>query len=208
VTGIALQSWERNGWKGSLPVVYWFWRDRKGLIGSPVSLVSNWILAYGAATWCWSAVQGPSWGLEQALRGPFAPVLLWSTLFLNIWRTGVRMWCVSRIYGWAFASLVPDPSALWSNCINALATCSAVKRFLKAKIRHEPLVWLKTEHAYPNRGCPAGGKAPLGRHSGRQRVSGTSPDGSGPGAASVLECRWASFWCAKGCFRRAIFTKP
>jgi hypothetical protein len=35
--------------------------------------------------------------------------------------------------------------------VNTLATISALFRFARARLRHEPLVWLKTEHAYPNR---------------------------------------------------------
>ncbi len=31
VTGIGLQSWARDGWRGSWLCRYWFWRDRKGL---------------------------------------------------------------------------------------------------------------------------------------------------------------------------------
>ena len=39
VTGIALQTWQRHGWRGSAAEVYWFWRDRKGLLGNPLSFV-------------------------------------------------------------------------------------------------------------------------------------------------------------------------
>jgi len=41
VTGIALQGWERHGWRGGFASVYWFWRDRKGLLGNPLSLLGN-----------------------------------------------------------------------------------------------------------------------------------------------------------------------
>ncbi len=41
VTGIALQCWERSGWRGSWRNRYWFWRDRKGLLANPLSLLTN-----------------------------------------------------------------------------------------------------------------------------------------------------------------------
>ena len=34
ITGIALQTWDRHGWRGGYVVKYWLWRDRKGLIGA------------------------------------------------------------------------------------------------------------------------------------------------------------------------------
>ena len=50
VTGIAFQAWERHGWAGGWRQIYWLWRDRKSLIGYPVSLVSNLLFAYGGGT--------------------------------------------------------------------------------------------------------------------------------------------------------------
>src|SRR4029077_12324946 len=37
IMGIGLQTWERYGWRGSPAQIYWFWRDRKGLLGNPLS---------------------------------------------------------------------------------------------------------------------------------------------------------------------------
>ncbi len=47
VTGIALQGWERHGWTGGWREKYWWWRDRKGLLGNPVSTLTNGIFFYG-----------------------------------------------------------------------------------------------------------------------------------------------------------------
>ena len=75
--GIALQSWERHGWRGSLPQVYWFWRDRKGLLGNPLSLLANFLFAYGVFTWLYARLAGLPWGLaKQTLH----PKLLLATL--------------------------------------------------------------------------------------------------------------------------------
>ena len=47
VTGISLQCWERRGWAGSLRTRYWFWRDRKGLLANPLSLLTNFLFLAG-----------------------------------------------------------------------------------------------------------------------------------------------------------------
>ena len=51
ILGIGLQCWERNGWRGTWSEKYWFWRDRKGLLGNPLSLLSNLVFLYGLLTW-------------------------------------------------------------------------------------------------------------------------------------------------------------
>ena len=158
IMGIALQSWERHGWRGTLPQVYWFWRDRKGLIGNPVSLITNFLFSYGLATWIFSHLAGLPWGLaKQALH----PALLASTLLIQIIQTSVRMGCVTRLYGFWSALGVPFRT-LCSNWINSIATFKAVSGYLRARVRHEPLVWLKTEHAYPSRSALVEHKRKLG----------------------------------------------
>jgi len=62
----------------------------------------------------------------------------------------IRAACSARIYGWRFATGVPV-RAIWGNWINCLATVMAYYRYFSAVARGLPLVWLKTEQAYPNR---------------------------------------------------------
>ena len=148
VTGIALQSWERHNWKETAGQLYWFWRDRKGLLGSLLSPVANLIFLYGVFTWMWCAARGLKWGMGEATRS-----MLWiytSMLALQIFHTGVRVGCVTRIYGWQFATGVPL-RMVWGNWINFFATSGALWRYFGARIVGRPLVWLKTEHAYPSR---------------------------------------------------------
>ena len=44
VAGIALQGWQHHGWRVSARQRYWFWRDRKGLIGNLLSPATNLIM--------------------------------------------------------------------------------------------------------------------------------------------------------------------
>lgn len=158
VTGIALQGWERFGWKGTLPEIYFLWRDRKGLLGNPLSVVVNFIFAYGLLTWLVSLAEGTPWGLGQALGQPW---LFAATLGLQIWRMTVRCVLVAKVYGWRFASGAPL-RILWANAVNAAATAGAVADYAWARLRGRPLVWAKTEHRYPQRAVPVEKRPRLG----------------------------------------------
>lgn len=158
ILGIGLQCWERNGWRGTVPELYWFWRDRKGLLGNPVSLLSNAIFGYGAITWVVAHCLGTPWGLAKfSLR----PGLLAITLCMQIVQLSVRMTCCARLYGIRFALAVPL-RAVCGNWINAVASWKAVRQYARARLKHEPLVWVKTEHAYPSRSALVEHKRKLG----------------------------------------------
>jgi adsorption protein B len=158
IMGIALQSWERHGWRGDFPQMYWFWRDRKGLLGNPVSLFTNFLFAYGVATWIFAKLTGVPWGLA---RWTLHPALLGATFVIQIIQTSVRMGCVTRLYGPLFALGVPIRTVC-SNWINTVATIQAIWRYSRSRFRHEPLIWLKTEHAYPSRNALMEHKRKLG----------------------------------------------
>jgi adsorption protein B len=141
VTGIVLQTWERHGWQGSAVQKYWLWRDRKGLIGNPISLLTNVVFLYGTARW-WCGV-------------PLAetPMVQVGGLF-GLYRLVFRMLCVGRVYGPALA-LTAFLRLLVGNCINSAASFLALHQFLTAKWKDVPLVWLKTDHAYPSQAALA-----------------------------------------------------
>jgi adsorption protein B len=148
VSGIALQSWERNGWHGPWLTKYWFWRDRKGLLTNPIGVLTNVLFVAGLLSWAWSQSVGEPWPLR--VESPWVVQLCAATMALQCFRLLVRMECVRRIFGWRFAAFVPLRS-FHGNLINALATAQAVWRYAGARVRREPLAWLKTDHAYPGR---------------------------------------------------------
>lgn len=150
MTGIALQTWERHGWRGSLGDVYWLWRDRKGLVGNPLSFLTNIVFVYSLATFWW-----------MPATHRLGPRLAAVTLGLLAYRTVVRMACVGRLYGFVFALAVPIRSVC-ANFINAMASFRATYQFARAKIRQEPLRWLKTDHGYPSRAALVSHKRRLG----------------------------------------------
>ncbi len=150
ITGIALQSWQRHGWRDTADQLYWFWRDRKGLVGNLAAPLSNVLFLYGALTWIWAAHTRTAWGLAQVAQSRLLRFVFFGTLGLQVFHMVIRAVCSARIYGWRFAAGVPL-RAVWGNWINCLATVMAYYRYFSAVARGRPLVWLKTEHAYPNR---------------------------------------------------------
>jgi len=160
VMGIVLQSWERRGWRAPGPQLYWLWRDRKGVVGNLLTPVLNLIFLYGLVTWVESHVTGRPWLF--AVHHPVAGWLFSATLALSGFQMGVRALCSRRIYGWRFAMGVPV-RALLGNWLNCAATVRALRLYCVAKVRGRPLVWIKTEHAYPNPAALIVETRPLGQ---------------------------------------------
>ena len=150
VTGIALQAWQRHGWRGGWRQRYWLFRDRKSLLSNPVGVLANLVFAYGCATWAAAQAGGRTWGLGERLDGPWLWVLLAVNAALQLIHLGARTACVTRIYGWRFACGTPL-RVLYGNWLNSVATARALWNFASALWRNRPLVWVKTEHAYPAR---------------------------------------------------------
>jgi adsorption protein B len=149
VMGIALQGWSRFGWKGSPGEVYWLWRDRKGLLGNFLSLSANVVFLYGLATGLWARLP------------PALARLADMTLTLLALRTLVRMACTGRVYGFWFALGVPLRT-VYANLLNSAASGLAVVRYVAARLKREPLKWMKTDHAYPSRAALLSHRRKLG----------------------------------------------
>ena len=138
VTGICLQGWERHGWNVPWPQLYWFWRDRKGLVGNLLTPLDNMLLVYSVARYDHLAGLLPAW-LAIACQ----VTMLGTTL-----QMGVRARSASRIYGWRFALGVPV-RVFWGNLVNFAATARALAEYGLARWARVGLAWKKTEHVYP-----------------------------------------------------------
>lgn len=134
VTGIVWQGMERHGWQGGPRQWWWHWRDRKGLIGNPVSLLANLVFCYGMV----APIDHPLMAL--------APFTVAIAALQALCRAGI----VYSMYGWRQALMAPMRIPL-ANLINTVAAGRASWRYWRARIHGEPLVWLKTAHQYPNR---------------------------------------------------------
>jgi bacteriophage N4 adsorption protein B len=155
VAGIALQGWQLHGWRGSWGQRYWFWRDRKGLVGNLLSPAANLLLAYmvcarlAGRTEVFTFV--PRWvGWSCAGMGAMSVVQVLD-----------RARSTARFYGWRMAALTPV-RVIWANQVNGLATLVALGQFLVARVRRSGLVWRKTDHVYIAQGHSRPGRPRLG----------------------------------------------
>lgn len=148
VTGIALQSWARDGWRGSFGSKYWFWRDRKGLIASPVGLFTNLLFLAGLTDWLLGHLEHRPW--HFGIANPALIRLCWASSALQCVRLGMRMYFTGQIYGPALAWGVPI-RFFHGSVINCCASFRALWQFTHSRWKKRPLRWLKTDHSYPTR---------------------------------------------------------
>ena len=118
-------------------------------MGNLVGPVANLVFLYGVASWSANGMAGQVWRLILNGKGWIVATFAFS-LTLQAVHIVMRMKLSAGIYGWKFASAVPVRVVV-GNLINMLATGSAIWRYTHAKWNGQPLVWLKTDHAYPNR---------------------------------------------------------
>jgi adsorption protein B len=161
VIGIALQGWHRHGWGRDWRQWYWLWRDRKGLLGSPLGLYANLLTFYGLLTYLVALWTGARWEVGEAFASPWAAALFWTTTALMSVQLAAKIVCTSRVYGWAFGVFAPV-RLLLGNLLNSAATLNAILQFAHARVRGRPLVWVKTEHFYPSPAALHAHRRPLG----------------------------------------------
>jgi len=147
VTGISLQSWQRHGWNAPWPQIYWFWRDRKGLVGNLLSPVANLFLLYGTASYLTSLGQPTAWHLGSIIPAWMSGICR-LTCGIAVLQIGMRARAGARIYGWRFAAAVPV-RMFWGNLVNFAATATALWEFWESQTRGRGLAWRKTDHIYP-----------------------------------------------------------
>jgi len=149
VAGITMQSWEQTGWRGSLAQKYTLWRDRKASVTNLVNL-----LAYGVVITILAHFIALRFYNYPVLNSPLFPkyslwwwlVVVDTTILFE--RMAYRFNAVNKIYGrkQAFASI---PRLVVANFVNFLATLSAFKTYLGAKLTRRVIPWTKTSHAFP-----------------------------------------------------------
>jgi bacteriophage N4 adsorption protein B len=147
VMGIALQSWEFHSARETLRHWYWFWRDRKGLLGNLLTPLMNLLFLYGGATWAMASAMHRPWNLARETR--VGVELSLAGLLLQILHTSVRAYCSAGVYGWRFAAGAPA-RVLLANWLNCFATVRAIRTYASARLAGRHLRWAKTEHRYPS----------------------------------------------------------
>jgi len=140
-TGIVWQGLEKHGWQGGPRQWWWHWRDRKGILGNPISLLSNVMALYCGLRW--EHVQSQ---LENTAASPLFPF----TVTLALIQAACRAAIVNHHFGLrhGLASIARIPAA---NLLNTVAAAKATWRYWSARVKKTPLAWLKTAHQYPTR---------------------------------------------------------
>ncbi|HEV3334593.1 MAG TPA: glycosyl transferase family protein [Bryobacteraceae bacterium] len=161
VTGIALQGWQRHGWRGSVGQLYWFWRDRKGLIGNLLSPPANLLFLFWAvSTLAAGQLSAEAWHLFRGVPA-WLPRLCAVSAAISVLQMGLRVHFSARLYGVWFAAAAPA-RILWGNWINGAATLQALGQFFMAQRKRRSLAWQKTAHVYPGDLLPISRRPRLG----------------------------------------------
>jgi adsorption protein B len=160
--GIALSGWERTGWAGGWAERWWRWRDRKPVVGAPLTLLAYAALALGLAV----AGAGALWPNALAGVPPLVPAdgpLAWMLAAngaLLAWRLAMRAWFTGREHGWREGARAA-PRVLVGNAVNLAAMARAWRRWAAARRSAGPPAWEKTAHRFPAMAATDAGPTPV-----------------------------------------------
>jgi len=140
INGIALQGWDRLGWRGSPAALWMQLRDRRGPLAA-LLLALAYLLVVVA-------------GIEMALAQAGLPVgrplppamqtLLWLDLAALVWRLAARAVFTAREFG-VVQGLLAIPRVIVSNTVAIVAARRALFAYARS-LRGAQIAWDKTEH--------------------------------------------------------------
>lgn len=140
VHGIALQSWDRIGWRGSLAETWMRARDRSGPFAAFVLMSGYALMVISLVLWA-----GREAGLAPELRlTPLLTILLTVNLANFVWRALWRFGFTAQSYGW-----VEGLRAVLRIPVTNIIAIFAGRRAITAYIRTlmgSAVVWDKTSH--------------------------------------------------------------
>ena len=146
ILGIALQGWS-FGWARTFGDNYFLYRDRK-------ILLTNLGVVLGYVVVLYSVIHSYVRQFTDIAVPPLIEAdeyyfdILRIVLILFVWRILNRVVSSWRIYG-PLHGFMAIPRLIVGNVLNFCATCSAIQRFVSAKISGEVPEWGKTDHAFP-----------------------------------------------------------
>lgn len=148
ILGISFQGWQQLGWKGSWRDRYMFFRDRKGMVTSLISIVAYAVLInyLSVALLRATGIAPPSAAHRTLVAGSLAPLLAVNSAMLAL-RLTERFYFVAKLNGMLQGAL-SLPRLLVNNLINFLAVCRAWRIFIHHLITGKPIAWDKTSHTY------------------------------------------------------------
>ena len=148
ILGIAFQGWEQLGWEGSWRTRYMFFRDRKGMVTSIVSVVAYGLLGNFLTL---GAVKQLGYEIAVDTYQLISADWLYPLLSINAALLGLRVWqryyFVAKLNG-RLQGLLSIPRLVVNNMINFCAVCRAWKIYAKHLATGKPIAWDKTSHTF------------------------------------------------------------
>ena len=149
ILGIAFLGWQQLRWSGSFLNKYMFFRDRKGIVTAPFSIVAYFVLANTLAI---SMLDDPHFAGPSATRLVIFSAWMRPVLLINIVllanRLLERIYFVSRLNGLQ-QGLLSVPRTVFNNFINFAAVSRAWHQYITHLITGVPIAWDKTKHTFP-----------------------------------------------------------
>ena len=138
--GIALNGWDRLGWRGGIGERWMRLRDRRGPVAA-LLLLSGYVAALlWSQLWLAEALGAP----VQVGMDPALSTLLWINLWLLLWRIAMRVLFTGSAYGWR-EGVRSIPRLVIGNLIAIAAAARALVLYLG----RSPPAWDKTRHTFP-----------------------------------------------------------
>ena len=148
--GIALQGWDRLGWRGSLMERWMTLRDRRGPMAALVLAVAYLLVLVSVISQV-SAAAGLIAPIEPS---PLLQALLVFTMLGLFWRLAMRALFTGREYGLK-QGLLAIPRVVVSNVIAIMSGRRALVAYWRS-LRGAPIVWDKTRHHdHPSLAAPS-----------------------------------------------------
>ncbi len=155
--GIALDGWDRVGWRTGVADRFMLFRDRKTIV-APFLVGAAYLAVVMAAIDAVLRLAVPAARNFPPLVGrgsSLAILLIVNTASLG-WRLALRAGFTAAVYGWR-EGLRAVPRTVIANAINATAATRAVRRYFRIRAGREAPRWDKTAHRFPSdAGVPTG----------------------------------------------------
>ncbi len=136
--GISIQGWKQLGWFGSLPQMYFLWRDRKALFSAFLNINCLAVLGYMIGI-----------GIDRLENPILLSWLLTFNLLFMVTRLLIRMRWTYNFYGFTSALLVPLRWPI-GMLINSFAGLRALYQHYRSLLTSVELKWEKTQHEFPD----------------------------------------------------------
>ena len=194
VMGITLQSWEFHSARETLQYFYWFWRDRKGVIGNLLTPLANLLFLAGFSSWTWSLATHHAWLLARELSRYSAIYTIGLTI--QALQTTIRAVCSARIYGWRFACGVPL-RVIVANAINSIATVRAIGIYAHAEIARSAAAVGEDRACVSESGGSADTKTAAARHSDGFAMDYAGTTGNGAVVEACGQAAWRASYVTR-----------